>query len=380
MKEQTATKKRIAFVSPNAWTMYNFRKELLQSILQAGFEVVIIAERDKFVTPLELMGCLFVPITINNRSLRITDDILLYLRLLKIYKNYRPHFIFHYVVKPNIYGTLAARSLKIPSVAIVTGLGHAFNKNNLLKTIIKILFHFSLRHAYEVWCLNTEDATYLINHKMADARKVKILPGEGVNTNLFKKTALAANEKEPFHFLMSARLLKSKGVIEYAEATMLLRQKYGHVRCLLLGAIEDHPDAISQELILQWQNGNGLQYIGFTNNIKANLEQADCFIYPSYYNEGVPRSLLEACSMKLPIITTDNTGCRNLIIDGINGLLCNKQDPADLASKMEAMLQIPIGRRNIMGAEGRRIVEENFSVDKVIPFYTDLLENFFKNR
>ena len=378
MKEQSKVKIKIAFVSPNAWTMFNFRKEVLQSILQCGYEVIIIAEEDKYASLLISMGCRFVPVSVNNRSLNPTDDIMLFLRLKKIYKEYRPDFIFHYVVKPSIYGTLAAAMLRIPSIAIITGLGHAFNKKFFISFLIKLLYHFALRYAYEVWCLNKEDAGFFAGNKIVPFNKIRILPGEGVNTKHFKKDSGIIPQNKIFTFLMSARLLNSKGINEYAEATLLLQQKGLICKCLLLGAIEDHPDAVSHELINRWQRKQGLQYRGFTDDVRQYLVKADCFVYPSYYNEGIPRSLMEACCMELPVITTDNTGCRNLIIDRLNGFVCEKHDSVSLAGKMEIMMQLNINDRIMMGKKGREIVETNYSIDKVIIYYDRLLKTFFK--
>ncbi|MEO5999038.1 MAG: glycosyltransferase family 4 protein [Chitinophagaceae bacterium] len=377
MKEQSKVKRRIAFVSPNAWTMYNFRREVLQSILQNGFEIIIIAGNDKYAELLVSMGCLFIPVTIKNHSLRLTDDLLLYLRLRKIYKQYHPDFIFHYVAKPNIYGTIAARLLNIPSVAVITGLGHAFNKNNLLKVLIKRLYQFSLRYAHEVWCLNADDADYFVRHKIVSIQKIKTLPGEGVNIEHFKKDSIPRKQRNIFTFLMSARLLKSKGVTEYANAALMLNQKDLRFRCLLVGAREQHPDAISSTLITRWQQQPGFFYLGFIDDIRIHLAEADCFVYPSYYNEGIPRSLLEACSLELSVITTDNTGCRNLVQDGINGFLCNKRDPVSLAAKMEKMIKLDCDQRVLMGARSRKIVEANYNMDIVVTCYIRLLKTYF---
>ena len=185
------------------------------------------------------------------------------------------------------------------------------------------------------------------------------------------------SEHKTFTFLMCARLLKSKGIIEYADAVLLLRQKNLHFRCLLLGAEEKHPDAISFAQIFTWQQERGLFYLGFTDDVRPHLVKADCFVYPSYYNEGIPRSLMEACSMELPVITTDNTGCRNLIQDGINGFLCNKRDPVSLADKMENMMKFDTHHRAQMGRKGMEIVKANYSIEKVVIFYTRILESFF---
>jgi glycosyltransferase involved in cell wall biosynthesis len=377
MNEQSMVKKRIAFVSPNAWTMYNFRKEVLQSILQSGFEVIIIAGEDKYASLLVSMGCLFIPVSVNNRSLWPADDVLLFLRLKAIYKKYRPDFIFHYVVKPNIYGTLAARVLKIPSIAVITGLGHALNENSFLQVLIKSLYRLSLRYAYEIWCLNEEDAAFFVQNHIAPMSKIKILPGEGINTVHFKKDKTVKRHNPTFTYLMSARLLKSKGIIEYADAALILKQKNISCRCILIGAVEKHPDAILSEDIASWQQNHRLEYLGFTDDVRTHFYEADCFVYPSYYNEGIPRSLLEACCMELPVITTDNTGCRDLIIDGVNGFLCKKHDPVSLANKMEMIWKLDSNKRISMGIRGRELIETKYSMDKVVSFYTRVLQFLF---
>jgi glycosyltransferase involved in cell wall biosynthesis len=380
MKEKPNHTLRIAFVSANAWTMYNFRKEVLESFLNNGYEVVIIAEEDDCASLLTGMGCLFVSVKVNNRSLSPAGDIRFFLQLKNIYKKYRPDFIFHYVIKPNIYGTLAARLLHIPSIAVITGLGHAFNKHNMLTAFIKALYRFSLRFAYRVWCLNVDDARFFSDNKIVPHDKITILPGEGVNTGHFKKSHDLIPGKEYFTFLMSSRLLKTKGIIEYANATLILKEKNLHFQSYLLGSVEKHPDAIPGEQINAWNQQNGLQYLGFTGDVRPYLASADCFIYPSYYNEGVPRSLMEACSMELPVITTDNTGCRELIEDGENGYLCEKQDPENLAVQMERMINTSVESRKRMGLKGRQIVQEKHPVEKVISFYVGVLNDYFENK
>lgn len=374
MKDRSLLIKKIAFVSSNAWTMYNFRKEVLQSMLKSGYEILIIAGYDKCADSLITMGCEFIPVTIKNRSVNPLKDIQLFFTLKKIYKKYQPDIVFHYVIKPNIYGTLAAGLLSIPCVAVITGLGHAFNKNGILKAFIKKLYRFSLKYSNEVWCLNKEDAEYFVRHKIIPLRKLKVLPGEGVNIDHFKKTRSNKNEQGAFTFLMCARLLKSKGILEYADATSILQKKRYNFNCFLLGAQEDHPDAISPAQIRNWKKEGSIQYLGFVDDVRDHLSNCDCFVYPSYYNEGVPRSLLEACGMELPVITTNNPGCRELIQDGVNGLLCVMHDRYELASKMEEMLLLDKTKRTGMGKKGRELIEAKYSIERVIKNYYLLLE------
>ncbi|MBE7169736.1 MAG: glycosyltransferase family 4 protein [Williamsia sp.] len=368
--------KLIAFVSYNAWTMYNFRLEVLKNFLDRGFRVLIIAEEDEWVEPLRAMGCEFVPVKIRNRSLNPFHDLELFFKLKHIYKKHRPDLIFHYVAKPNIYGTAAAGQLRIPSIAVITGLGHAFNKANLLRGLIKSMYRYALQLASEVWCLNKEDAEYFVHHNLVPVQKLKVLSGEGVNTQYFNPAGFVQHPEELFTFLLSARLLKSKGILEYADAALILKRKNYPVHCYLLGAVEEHPDAIGREQIDKWQQERGIKYLGFTKDVRPYLAKADCFVYPSYYNEGVPRSLLEACSMELPVITTDNTGCKELVEVGVSGLLCKKKDRFELAARMEEMLLMEKERRTAMGKRGREIVQAAYSVELIIRNYNSTVDQF----
>ena len=366
---EAAQGKLIAFVSYNTWTMYNFRLEVLKNFLDKGFRVLVIAEEDKWAPLLMQMGCGFVAVNIRNRSLNPLHDLQLFFNLKQIYQKHRPDFIFHYVAKPNIYGTAAAGRLGIPSIAVITGLGHAFNKHNLLQGVIKRMYRYALRSAFEVWCLNKEDAEYFVHHKLVPVQKLKVLSGEGVNTQHFDPAAYPKKGPELFTFLLSARLLKSKGILEYADAALILKRKNYSLHCYLLGAVEEHPDAIGTEQINKWEEERGIRYLGFTQDVRPFLSEADCFVYPSYYNEGVPRSLLEACSMELPIITTDNTGCKELVEAGTSGLLCKKRDRFELAARMEEMLLMEEERRQAMGKRGREIIQSKYAIEFVIRSY-----------
>lgn len=377
---ESAQGKLIAFVSYNTWTMYNFRLEVLKNFLDRGFQVLIIAEEDEWAVRLSNLGCRFVAVQIRNRSLNPLHDLQLFFHLKQIYSRHRPDFIFHYVAKPNIYGTAAAGMLRIPSIAVITGLGHAFNKHNLLRGLIKGMYRYALRSAAEVWCLNKDDAEYFVGHKLVPVQKLKVLSGEGVNTSHFDPAAYPKKTPGLFTFLLSARLLKSKGILEYADAALILKRKNYSIHCYLLGAVEAHPDAIGADQINKWQVERGIRYLGFTEDVRPYLSQTDCFVYPSYYNEGVPRSLLEACSMELPVITTDNTGCKELVEAGRSGLICKKKDRFELAARMEEMLLMEERRRKAMGKRGREIVQAAYAVEWIVKSYNLAVDQFLADK
>lgn len=370
--------KLIAFVSNSAWSVYNFRLDVINHLIQQGFKVLVMAPNDTFSPLLEEVGCQFIPLHFDNKTKNPLHDIAFYYQLKKLYSQYRPDFIFHYVAKPNIYGSLAAAANDIPSVAVITGLGYAFDKKNWLYRIMRLLYTRSLRAAKEVWFLNNEDARVFIDEKIVTIEKVKVLPGEGINTTYFSPmhSALQQYKKDrPFTFLMSTRLLRSKGVGLYVDAARILLKKNYDVQFELIGFFEDHhPDSIAKEELEKWQREGLVHYGGFAEDVRPYIQQADCFVFPSFYNEGIPRCLMEAASMERPVITTLNRGCKEVVLNNSTGFTCNPHDPFDLADKMEKMINLPQEQRIQMGRNGRALVKRRFDITHIIEEYIGTLQ------
>lgn len=366
--------KLIAFVSNSAWSIYNFRLDVITHLMGLGYDVLVLAPDDDYSNLLQQSGCRFIPVEFDNRSKDPLQDFRLYRQLKRHYRQQRPDFIFHFVAKPNIYGSLAAAALGIPSVAVVTGLGYPFASRNWLYWVLETLYKRALRKTREVWFLNNEDAKIFITERIVNIEKVKVLPGEGINTQYFSPDKNARKQQQSFRFLMSTRLLKSKGVSLYADAARILRKKNYDVQFELIGFFEkNHPDSISQEELIRWQQEGLIHYSGFAKDVRPYLEQADCFVFPSFYNEGIPRCLMEAASMELPIITSNNRGCKEVVLNNSTGYLCKRQDPFDLADKMERMINLSPEERQRMGQHGRALVYKKFRIERVIEEYMDTL-------
>jgi glycosyltransferase involved in cell wall biosynthesis len=364
--------KKIAFVSNNTWSMYNFRREVLQYFLLQGHSVIVIAPEDRFAAQLRSLGCTVMPISFDNRSGNPLKDWALYRSLKKIYQQTRPDVIFHYVIKPNIYGSLAAATLGIPAVAVITGLGHSFSKRNALNLVVRRMYRIALKKVHAVWFLNQDDARTFVNAGLANSDRVLVLPGEGVNTDFFSPAPSPA--PTPFQFLMSARLLRSKGHEYFVHATEILRSKGYNINSVIIGFAEkNHLDAIAPETLRHWQSANIISFGGFTDDVRAVLASAHCFVLPTHYNEGLSRGILEAASMELPVITTFQRGCKELVIDRSTGFFCNPEDAQDLADKMEQVLLLPEEQRKQMGRAARALVLEKYTISKVIHEYEQLV-------
>lgn len=375
MPATSSAYKLIAFVSNSAWSVYNFRMEVIHKMLEQGYKVMVMAPDDEFSPLLVHAGCRFIPLHFNNKSENPVQDLFFYYQLKKIYRELKPDFIFHYVAKPNIYGSMAAAANNIPSVSVITGLGYAFAKRNWLYWVITNLYRHALKKTKEVWFLNNEDARIFIQEKIVNIEKVKILPGEGVNTDYFSPATTGIQKTTgAFTFLMSSRLLKSKGIGLYADAARILKKKNYDARFELIGFFEKHhPDSITQDDLSRWEKEGLVHYLGYTKDVRKHLQQADCFIFPSFYNEGVPRSLMEAASMELPIITSLNRGCKEVVLNNSTGYICNINDPFDLADKMERIMNLSQEDRTRMGKNGRLLMIRKFDIHKVVDEYIEML-------
>ena len=377
MNNLSDPKKLIAFVSNSSWSLYNFRLDVIRHLHQHGYNILVIAPDDEYSMLLVQEGCEYISIYFNNRSENPLLDLSLYNQLKKVYSKKQPALIFHYVIKPNIFGSLAAAACNIKSVAVITGLGYSFAKKDWLYTIVKSLYKKALRKAYEVWFLNNDDAKAFVSEKIVDIKRMKVLPGEGVNTSYF---CPATDEKlqiaRKFTFLMSTRLLISKGIAVYADAARIVKNKGYEVSFELIGFFEkNHPDSIPEEDLKKWEKEGLIQYHGFAKDVRPYLKNADCFVFPSFYNEGVPKCLMEAASMELPIITSLNRGCKEVVLNNSNGYVCNLNDPFDVADKMEKMINLSSEERSRMGKNGRALVIKKFNIESVIKEYERTLKN-----
>lgn len=268
---------------------------------------------------------------------------------------------------------------RIPSIAVITGLGHLFTFPSWKTWVAKWLYKFSLPKAAQVWFLNQEDLHFFARKRLIRPQQAIYLPSEGVDTEHFSR---AFNKpKQPanstFTFLFAGRLMDEKGIRDYVEAARIIKKQHSNVQFEILGFIEDDfPYAVNAQELNAWQKEGIIHYLGSTDDIKAHLERVDCIVLPSYYREGVPRILLEAASMQLPIVTTDNVGCKDIVKHGYNGYLCNKREVMDLAYWLEQMLNLPPKERVRMGVNGRILVQRFFTESLVINCYLTILQQY----
>jgi glycosyltransferase involved in cell wall biosynthesis len=364
-------KGHILIVSNNVWTIYKFRKEMIIRLIELGYKVSFLATFDnqKYVDDLETIGANFVSIRFDRKGLNPVSDIYSFFLLLFAYFRLKPSLVIHYTIKPNIYGGWAARIINIPYVGMITGVGNVFiSGSEILKKIVIKMYKFSLSHSKLVWFTNHSDQDMFVNNNIINRERTGIVPGSGVDTLHFFPLNTNTNNNK-FIFLMIARLQKPKGIYEYLESAKLLKLKISHeVEFQVLGGIDSHnPDALSLDEILEFHNQGIINYLGETDNVKDYIDNSDCVVLPSY-REGLSTTLVEAASMKKPLIASDVPGCNDVVIDNYNGYLCKPKNHKDLESKMMQMYQTSREKRQEFGSNGRKIVEDNFDKGKLVDY------------
>ncbi len=367
---------RIAIVSNTSWSVYNFRLGLLRRLREEGCEVHIIAPKDSYSTLLIAEGFQYHPVSMHPNSTNPLQDIKTAVQLFRTYRKQRINFIFHYTIKPNIYGTIAAWLTRTPSVAITTGLGHLLHYKKVFTRVLAIfLYRLAARMSQQIWFLNDDDYRIFINKKIVPEYKTFILPSEGVNIQHFKPyfTKVKATKKT-VRFLFAGRIIWDKGVQQFVEAARIIRKRYPGTRFDMLGFVDPtNPNSVSYKQLNQWQAEGVIRYLGETEDVRPVLAETDCLLFPSYYREGVSRILLEASSMTVPIITTDNVGCREVVTDGYNGFLCAMRSTSDLVRAIEQFLALPERQRQQLGLNGRKKVIQEFDEQIILDCYLNIL-------
>ena len=359
-------KKRILFTSNVSWAMVKFRFGLLKALIQEGYDIYIVAPFDEFVPTLESMGCHCIDIRLSRKGVNPIEDMRLLWSLFTVYRTVKPDLIFHYSIKPIIYGSIAAAMARIPSIAVNIGLGYTFIHENFIAKISRLLYKIALYFPREVLFINEDDREEFIQRSLVDAQKTFVLPSEGVNTDHFLPQK-RYHEKQIF--LLIARVLWDKGVGEYYEAAKALKSKYPQSIFQLLGPIDDgNPKGIVKAVVEQWHQEGMLEYLGYASDVRDYIASATCIVLPSY-REGKGMTLIEAGCMEKPLIATNVPGCKDIVKDGYNGFLCEVRNSQSLAEAMEKMILLDEITREAFGKNSRLFMEKNFDEKNVIAIY-----------
>ncbi len=349
-------------------SLVRFRRELIQALLAAGCRVTAFAPNihEPSVADLKDMGVDFQTYPLHRASLNPVQDFKTVLTLRRMIKAMKPDIVFTYTIKPVIYGSMAAWLAGVPqSYAMISGLGYAFgtatSKQRLVAQVVSQLYRQSLRANKAVLFQNPDDLNEFVARGILPREKTVLINGSGVELQRFAPVPIPT---EPVSFLLIARLIAEKGVQDYVQAAKLLHARYPKAQFHLVGPYDPSPLAIKPDEVEAWVNEGYILYHGETNDVRPYIAQASVYVLPSYYREGTPRSVLEAMSMGRPIITTDTPGCRETVINGINGILIPPRDHMALADAMERFLIDP-ELIAPMGQQSRELAISKYDVHRV---------------
>ena len=358
---------KIVFISNTSWNLFNFRKELIQSLVLKGYEIHVLTPFDKYTKDLKGLGVVYHDIKLSRFNKTIFSDFLFMVKIfLKIYK-IKPNIVHNFTLKPVIYVSIVLKFFKkIKVINSITGLGISFsesNKNTLLNKFILFLIKISFSKKYQFIFQNPDDINFFVNKKLLTLKQCHLVKGSGVKIGEKYNNRL---DNEIVTFGVMSRMLWTKGIKDFVDAAKIVIIKNSKTNFLILGSPDPNsPDSIP----IAWLEGvnkeKGISWIPHKDDVSTFLKEIDVFVLPTYYPEGVPKSLLEAAAMNLPLITTDTPGCKEIVRDNVNGFLIPPKNPNELAKKMDC-LSIDFNLRNKMGSKSFEIVSNEFSIDLVV--------------
>ena len=353
---------KIALIGNSDLCIYNYRFELVQRLVQEKHRVFVIAPPGEHAQDLRDMGCEYCEVDMSCHGTNPLEDLKLKRTFRDVLDKIRPDYVFTYTIKPNIYGAMACRKLRIPCIANITGLGTAVENGGILQTITVMLYRRAFRNVQTIFFQNKENLQFFLDRNLCNGKE-KLLPGSGVNLKRFHPYPYPEGETVSFVFI--SRLLKEKGVDQYLEAAEAIRQKYPNTRFHVCGACEE----MYEQRIRDLQERGIILYHGQTGAVEEVLKDVNCTVHPTYYPEGLSNVLLESCACARPIITTDRAGCKEVVEDGINGFVVKQKDTQDLIEKIEKFLSLSHEEQKQMGLAGRQKVEREFDREIVISAY-----------
>lgn len=353
---------KVLFLVNHDVVIYNFRLELVERLLADGHEVAISSPYGERIDDLKALGCSYYPIELSRHGTNPIQELKLIADYKKLLRDVKPDMVFSYTIKPNIYGGMACQTMGIPYVANITGLGTAVENGGIMQAITVMLYKLAFRKVQRVFTQNEENRKFFEDKKIA-VDKLAMVPGSGVNLSRF--SVLEYPKQDATEFVFISRIMKEKGADQYLEAAEYIRKKYPNTKFHVCGFCEQAYQQRLQEL----HDRGIINYHGMVRDVKTVIAQTHCTIHPTYYPEGLSNVLLESAACGRPLITTDRSGCREVIDNGVNGFVVKQKNTEDLIEKIEAFIALPWEQKRTMGLAGREKVEKEFDRQIVVEKY-----------
>lgn len=368
----------VAITANTSWYIYNFRRNTIISLINHGIRVIAISPFDDYSHKLSELGCEYIDIDIDQGGTNPFKDLKTACLFFSILKKTRPQCILNFTPKNNIYCTLVAKLLRLNTINNIAGLGSMFTSDSVSSRVVRLLYRFSQPFASIVFFQNEQDRTLFVKNRYVDKVKTRRLPGSGVDLDRFIYSP--SDDVGRVRFLLIARMLYDKGIVHYVEAARELKGRYGdRIEFRLLGFLDvDNPSAISKAQMESWVREGIVIYLGCSNKVEREIAEVDCIVLPSFYREGVPKSLLEAGAMGKPIVTANSIGCNETVDDGVNGYLCEPRSTQSLIDALDKMFSKSHNERLVMGKASREKMSHEFDEQIVIDRYLFEIERIIK--
>lgn len=346
----------------NLDAVYSFRKELVSELLAEGREVCIISPVSEKAEYFKNLGCKVTDIDMDSHSKNVFSNIRLFTSYLCLLKKEKPDVVLTYTIKPNVFGGAACSVLRIPYIVNITGLGKAVEYPGFLQKVTTLLYRIGLKRAQTVFFQNTENRDFMLGRKIVK-RNYELLPGSGVNLSDYR--VMPYPDEKDINFAFLSRVTREKGIEQYLKAAEVIHKKYPNTRFHIYGMMEQD----YTERIRRYEEQGFVEYHGHVSEMQPVYYGINCTVHPSCYPEGMSNILLESAACGRPVITTDRSGCREAVRDGINGFIVKERSSKELICAIEKFLNLGWEKQKIMGLNGRKLVEKKFDRRIVVNKY-----------
>lgn len=351
---------KILILTNNSDGLFGFRHELIEKLVNDNHIIIISTPDNGFFDRLSMMGCHIIETPVDRRGINPLTDFRLLLQYRSLIRREKPDFVITYTIKPNIYGGMVCRFLRVPYAVNITGLGTAFQKRGVLRTLVTVLYRMGLKRAKVVFFENEDNLRLLVEERIVSAGQTCLLPGAGVNLDDFRLLPYP-EDSGATRFLFMGRVMREKGVDQLFAAMERLHSEGFSCTLDVLGNYEeDYADAMAR-----WETAGWLRYHGYQTDVRPYIANCHCFVLPSWH-EGMANTNLEAAASGRPVITSDIPGCREAVEDGVSGFLCKPQNAESLYQAMKRFLTLSQPQRQAMGQAGRKRMEAVFDKRAVV--------------
>lgn len=360
--------KRVLILVNHDVVIYNFRKELVERLIQEGYEVIISSPYGERIDFLVRMGCKFVETRIHRHGKNPLEEVRLLFYYSQLISTVKPNVVLTYTVKPTLYGSIAARVCGTPCICNITGLGTAIENEGVMQRILKLMYRFALQNVKYVFFQNQSNLDFFLKNKLLHSN-YELIPGSGVNLKDFAYNKPKDTEPEHESFLFVGRVMKDKGIEELLSAAKMIKRKYPHTKFNIVGFLDG-----DYEAALNYAQERGIiQYWGQQSDVRPFYADCDAVVLPSYH-EGMANVLLEASASGRPVIASDIPGCRETFEEGISGFGIRPRSVESLYEAIIRFIQLPSEEKMTMGRKAREKVEREFDRNVVVERYIKIIE------